>query len=68
MPITTANRQPIPDTYETFIEGEIVSLVSGGPDMTVLDYCDDCDTVEVAWFNGDALEIYSLPAAVLVSA
>jgi uncharacterized protein YodC (DUF2158 family) len=33
--------------------GDVVTLVSGGPDMTVLDVCLDCGEVEVAWFNFD---------------
>lgn len=33
--------------------GDIVSLISGGPDMTVLGVCADCGDVEVAWFNYD---------------
>lgn len=33
--------------------GDIVSLISGGPDMTVLGVCEDCGEVEVAWFNYD---------------
>lgn len=33
--------------------GDIVALISGGPDMTVLGICPDCDGVEVAWFNFD---------------
>ena len=33
--------------------GDIVNLVSGGPDMTVLGVCADCGEVEVAWFNID---------------
>lgn len=30
--------------------GDIVTIVSGGPDMTVLGVCDDCGEVEVAFF------------------
>ena len=33
--------------------GDIVNIVSGGPDMTVLGTCADCGEVEVAWFNID---------------
>ena len=37
----------------TYEPGDIVQLISGGPDMTVLDVCVDCGEVEVAWFNID---------------
>lgn len=37
----------------TYEPGDIVALVTGGPDMTVLGACDDCGMVEVAWFNFD---------------
>lgn len=33
--------------------GDIVALVTGGPDMTVLGVCEGCGDVEVAWFNFD---------------
>lgn len=36
-----------PGRYEP---GDIVTLVSGGPDMTVVDVCDDCGEVHVAFF------------------
>lgn len=36
-----------------FEPGDIVELITGGPDMTVLHACNDCADVEVAWFNFD---------------
>lgn len=48
---TTRNRQPIQDTYDVFVEGQVVKLKTGGPDMTVTGYCEDCGGVTVAWFN-----------------
>lgn len=62
---TRARPIPTPD-YDVFIEGELVTLVSGGPLLTVVDYCDDCDTVEVVWFDGGSLEEAILPSAALV--
>lgn len=56
----------LPDTYETLVEGSIVRLVSGGPDLTVISVCDNCQEAEIAWFNGDSLEINVLPIAALV--
>lgn len=33
--------------------GDIVTLVSGGPDMTVRGVCEDCGDVAVDWFTFD---------------
>ena len=31
--------------------GDVVCLVTGSPDMVVVDVCEDCGTVEVAWYD-----------------
>jgi uncharacterized protein YodC (DUF2158 family) len=36
-----------------FEAGDIVQLVTGGPDMTVAGACDDCGMVNAVWFNFD---------------
>lgn len=42
--------------------GDVVTLISGGPAMTVLSYCDECGDVEVAWFDEDgALHMQLFP-------
>lgn len=42
--------------------GDVVMLITGGPRMTVLSYCDECGDVEVAWFDkDDALHIQLFP-------
>lgn len=41
--------------------GEIVNLISGGPDLTVLSYCAECGDVQVAWFSGEELRVAALP-------
>lgn len=33
--------------------GDVVGLVSGSCPMTVEDYCEDCGTVSVVWFEGN---------------
>jgi uncharacterized protein YodC (DUF2158 family) len=43
--------KPIIDVGGQYEPGDIVTLVSGGPDMTVIDVCADCGEVHVAWFN-----------------
>jgi uncharacterized protein YodC (DUF2158 family) len=67
-PTMTTTHKPTasPDTYETLVEGSIVRLVSGGPNLTVISVCDDCQEAEIAWFNGASLEINVLPIAALV--
>ena len=40
-------------TDNEFAPGEIVTIKSEGPPMTVLGFCEDCGEVEVAWFNFD---------------
>lgn len=49
----------------TFEIGDIVTLLTGGPHMTVLGVCDDCGNTDVAWFDGDSLEIVTLPEVAL---
>jgi uncharacterized protein YodC (DUF2158 family) len=45
--------------------GDIVELVTGGPDLVVLGFCEECEDVEVAWFNDQTLEVAKLPAFAL---
>lgn len=62
----TRNSKPIPDTYDTLVEGQMVRLRSGSPDLTVLSVCDDCQEAEVAWFAGAKFRIAVLPLSTLV--
>lgn len=50
-----------------FIVGDVVTLISGGPALTVLNVC-ECGTVEVAWFDGASLSVQFLPEEALVYA
>jgi len=45
--------------------GDIVQLASGSPDMTVIDYCDECDEVTVAFYDG-AMTLMTFPVEALV--
>lgn len=64
---TTRNRQPITETYETFVEGELVMIKSGGPAMTVLATCEDCGDIDVAYGTSDGdVDILTLPSDALV--
>ena len=57
----------MPDANNNVIGvGDVVSLLVGGPDMVVLDICEDCGSVDVAWFDEASLEIASLPGYALV--
>lgn len=47
-----------------FALGDIVSLVSGGPDMTVISVFES-GCYEVAWFDGDGLGIECFPGEAL---
>lgn len=48
--------------------GDIVTLKTGGSDLTVIDYCSECQGVEVVWSdsNGD-LQFAGLPAAAIIA-
>lgn len=51
-----------------FVVGDIVNLITGSPDLAVLSACDECGSVEVAWFDGASLSVQFLPEEVLVHA
>jgi len=66
MPTATRNRMPIPE-YDVFVEGELVMLKSGGPVMTVVDYCEGCGEVEAAYGDSDGdISFVELPSAAIV--
>jgi hypothetical protein len=49
-----------------FHPGDIVALVTGGPDMVVVSVCDDCGEVETVHTNSDDdIEFNTFPAVVL---
>lgn len=45
--------------------GDIVSLASGSPDMTVISLC-ECGTAEVAWYDHNGMNIDVFPLAALI--
>ena len=45
--------------------GDIVSLASGSPDMTVISVC-ECGTVEVAWYDDNGMNIDVFPVGALI--
>lgn len=49
--------------YPVFVEGEIVVLNSGGPNMTVIDVLDDTDEVACAYGTEQEIEVLLLPSA-----
>ena len=57
----------IDDEYDGPAVGDIVQLASGSPDMTVIDYCDECDDVTVAFYDG-SMTVMTLPVEALVEA
>jgi hypothetical protein len=51
---------------EHYQPGDIVTLLSGGPDMTVLDACPSCGEVDVAYATPKGkISILTLPAIAL---
>lgn len=46
--------------------GDIVSLASGSPDMTVISLCDDCQSAECAWYDDYGMNIDVFPIAALI--
>ena len=45
--------------------GDVVELVSGGPNLTVIECADDDGEVKVAWFVDDCLMCTLLPEAAI---
>ncbi|MAZ17900.1 MAG: hypothetical protein CL535_16415 [Ahrensia sp.] len=52
-----------PDTYAP---GAIVTLVTDGPDMAVIDHCAACNMVTVCWFDQNGYNEQVLPVEVLI--
>lgn len=63
----TVHQFPPRGRFAHFVEGEQVMLKSGGPTMTVLGYCEDCDEVDAAYGTSDGdVDILTLPSATIV--
>ena len=62
------NDTGIPAGYDEteFAIGDIVTLITGSPDMVVISTC-ECDTVEVAWYDDDGMNIEVFPVEALVA-
>lgn len=54
--------------FDGFVAGDIVNLITGSPDLAVLSACDECGSVEVAWFDGASLSVQFLPEEAMVYA
>ena len=66
MPTATMNRRPIPDFYETFVEGQTVRLITGSSPLVIIDVCDDCGEVTVAYGTSDGdIDVLTVPAVAL---
>jgi hypothetical protein len=67
MPVSTKDKGKTfvgTDAYPVFVEGDIVTINSGGPNMTVIDILDDTDEVVVTYATGEGgLEILGFPSA-----
>ena len=56
------------DEFDGPAIGDIVQLASGSPDMTVIDYCDDCGEAVVAWYDHNGMNVDVFPIDALVEA
>lgn len=61
--MTVTHNARIIDTYDVFVEGQVVRLLTGGPPMTIIDVCDCCGDVTAAYCTSDGdLDVIDLPA------
>lgn len=61
--MVTTHNQRIIDSYDIFVEGQVVRLLTGGPPMTIIDVCDHCGDVTAAYCTSDGdLDVFDLPA------
>lgn len=70
MVVSTNNRTTFKPTdfYETFVPGQVVELIIGGPAMQVVDVCDDCGEVEAVYVDSAGDLIFnSFPPECLVN-
>jgi uncharacterized protein YodC (DUF2158 family) len=57
-----------PETDDVGFEiGDIVRLITGGPDFVVTDVC-ECGEVTVCWYDDNGIQFYGLPEEALVYA
>lgn len=61
--MTVTHNARIIDAYDVFVEGQIVRLLTGSPPMTVIDVCEDCGDLTVAYCNSSGdIDVLDLPA------
>lgn len=66
MPTATHNRAPV-DHYESFVEGQTVRLIVGGPRCVIIDTCDDCGMATIAYGTSDGdIDALDVPFEALV--
>lgn len=59
--VVTQNSRLI-DFYETFVEGQTVRLTVGGPRCVIVDVCDDCGDVTMAYGTSDGdIDVVTVP-------
>lgn len=52
---------------DAFVIGDIVTLITGSPDMVITDVC-ECGEVTACWYDGNGIQFYGFPAEALVYA
>ncbi len=55
------------DEFDGPAIGDIVQLASGSPDMTVIDFCDECGEATVAYYDGNMV-VMTFPIEALLEA
>ncbi len=55
------------DEFDGPAIGDIVQLASGSPDMTVIDFCDECGDATVAYYDGNMV-VMTFPIEALIEA
>ncbi len=60
--MVVTHNQRIIDAYDIFVEGQVVRLLTGGPPMTVIEVCEGCGDVTVAYTTSDGdIDVLDLP-------
>ena len=60
--MTATHNGRVIDFYETYVEGQRVRLVVGGPVCVIIDVCDCCGEITMAYGDSDGdIDIVTVP-------
>ena len=64
--MTVTHNSRVIDFYQTFVEGQTVRLIVGGPRCVVTEVCECCGEVTMAYGNSDGdIDVVTVPPAAL---